>query len=306
MARRTSRRRRRGRRIRGLILRYGEIPPAGGAERTDYVLYQGHLANQRAGLLLDRSTAAVEAATGAPVPVWLASTPPAGHSADDARKDLLTASELVVSLALAWSPNLTTLPGLRPLPGEVDARNALRRAKETYHWLAETEHAEMGHRNLHAIGRYVSVLYGCYHLWDDDDQSWYEVCPSRLAHIPYGQSPGFTTGYICSVCGDDPSECEHHPDDTVDMVASRVTGRCSICDAENRCEHEPGTTHPVRPRAIWTDPVMHETSLVPRPRDPLARISEVEIRDAPKEPSTPTRRWRCLQCAMGCDTLTPY
>ena len=283
-------------------MRWGEIPPAGGIERMRFLQYHGHKATVATSALLERSIAAVESVTGAAVPRWMSSVPPAGHTAVDAHADVDKIVGLVGALAIAGSPTPSRPAEARLLQGEEDARRALRAAVEAHHWLAETDAAEIGHRNLHMAGRYVGLLYGCFHEWDNEDGAWYEVCPVRLAHVPLGQSVGFTSDYICSICGADPSECAHHPDDLHEVVASRTTGHCSVCNSQGQCDHEPGFTYSVHPRAVRTNLQLHEISFVPLPRDPLARINGVEIDAAEAAGKLPGTgwRWRCLACALDC------
>ena len=58
----------------------------------------------------------------------------------------------------------------------------------------------------------------------------YQTCPVALAHNRIGMSIGGTAKRLCSLCGDDLSECEHTPG-TSYLVPGGVSslGWCRVC-----------------------------------------------------------------------------
>lgn len=162
-------------------------------------------------------------------------------------------------------------------PGEADARAALMHAVDAYNYLEDTELATKAHAWIHKAGALVGGLYGC-RLPLDEDGVWWDTCPVSLAHKRIGWSPGFTARRMCAICRQDFSECRHLPGEFYAVVARRQEGgECSICFDRDCEEHEIGATHMVRPSAIIIDADLREISMVPRPRDPLARLTDVEI-----------------------------
>jgi len=278
-------------------LRYGRIPPAGGIERQGYLRAKGHSAGSLSIHWLEQSLAEVEAATGFKVPGWVLqpvtpSTEEGLEAAFQRSRPLVAA--LVVSGMLQASPDLH-----QTMPGERSARRSLDLAVQAFHWLAETDDANLADGHLHRVAPYVSLLFGCFHQWDPDDRCWYEVCQTRLAHTGLGQSVGFTTKMLCSICQDDPSECVHVGGVDYETHATRIGGRCNICGAE-QCGHDEGHIHRTSARPMWGDPDLHEISVTATPRDPLARVTHLEIDPKIVRSIKPWGQWRCWRCACKC------
>src|SRR5687768_5205885 len=91
---------------------------------------------------------------------------------------------------------------------EPAARAALAAARSAMDWLGDTPHFNEAHELLHEIGRFVRTTWGCW--LTQDEQGYWRDCPADLAHIRCGLSPGMIIGASrCSICGQDPTECEH-------------------------------------------------------------------------------------------------
>jgi hypothetical protein len=131
------------------------------------------------------------------------------------------------------------------------------------------------HRLAHALGDLIGGLFGCVIVHDDG--GWYDECVSSLLHVRYGNSMGFTARHECSICRQDFSGCDHLRQASYPITVARdEAGLCTVC-GEAHCEHIDGTVIDVTARTTMTDIKLHEVSMVPRPRDPLARISAREV-----------------------------
>lgn len=133
---------------------------------------------------------------------------------------------------------------------------------------------DRSHTELHVAGDIVGGLFGCVLEFDD---GWFDTCPTSLAHIPLGNSIGFDAAYACTVCQQDPSECEHFLGKVYAVTARPLDGgECSVC-SELTCIHEIGAEYRVSAGRTIVNAHIREISLVNRPRDPLARITAREV-----------------------------
>ena len=276
-------------RIKARILQYGSIPPPGGEHRRRF--------------LTERGTRSAQASFGAWMEAVVASRPfldsshlpftpdPFARSLDaDIRRRIRVWATIHRQLS-------DRSDGLDELPGEASARRALVHAVDAYHDLAGTNRAWSSHLRVHRVGEYVSGVYGCWH--EDESGVWFEVCPVRLAHIPLGLSVGFTGTHLCSLCGLDISDCEHLPGTPYALEARNDNGVCSVC-GEADCGHGEGELYAVYQHGVIAEATMHEVSLTPRPREPRARITAVELDPQPQPPSRSIRGLRCLSCLGPC------
>jgi hypothetical protein len=137
---------------------------------------------------------------------------------------------------------------------------------------------DLAHAAVHAAGEVVGGLFGCRMVYDDG--RWYDECIVALLHLRFGNSVGMRARYKCSVCNKDPGDCGHEPGLAYAMRAARtLEDECTICNVTGCSTHQPGGTYDVIARAKLADPRVHEVSLTPRPRDPLARISGRSVED---------------------------
>jgi hypothetical protein len=289
-------------RVKALLLQYGPVPPPGGDARTAFLLDRGINAARDAARDFQQALIDVEAVLGhKDLPF---SVHPTGHvDLGDARRRMR-----------AWQTFRARLPGSAAandhLPGETSARSALAHAVHAFRDLAETQRADRAHHSLHRYGELVSGLYGCWMEWDAEEGIWYDTCPVRLAHIGDGFSIGFTCTRLCSICREDVSECEHLSILPYTIVAERYVDdddrvdRCSVCH-EEACEHAVGSEYKVYQWQLMRNPMMHEATITPTPREPRARIGAMEMDPQPPPPRRPSERVTCTDCLLACGRGTP-
>ena len=93
-----------------------------------------------------------------------------------------------------------------------------------------------------------------------------------------GFSVGGKAKRICSLCGQDVSECEHDRR-TAYMVPGghKDLGWCRVCILKTDCGHSPTESYRVGVVAIITELELTEISLVSKPAHPEARQRKVSI-----------------------------
>ncbi|MGY1697360.1 hypothetical protein ACI780_20865 [Geodermatophilus sp. SYSU D00814] len=162
---------------------------------------------------------------------------------------------------------------------------ALKLAVSAYNLLEDEPEEDSVHTLAHAIGELRSGLFGC--PVEVRDRKLINNCPLSLLHFRMGMSMGFTAARLCSVCRQPLDECEHLLGETYAAEVDRIGDTCSAC-GERDCGHEVGDTILLTPSVMIADVNLHEVSLVYRPRDPLARVSEFSFSmPEGKEPSYP-------------------
>ncbi len=178
------------------------------------------------------------------------------------------------------------------------ARHALELAVDAYNCLEDTTSADWCHQWIHTIGAFVAANFGCAH--ELSEGLWFTRCPVVLVHLRVGLSVGFTATRVCSICRLDIMECDHILGRQYAVGGGQdAEGICRVCAIVGCREHREGVTYPVtaHPLVISVDE-LREISLVPRPRDPLARVQAVSL--LPAE----VVRYRPAQgecpCAGGC------
>lgn len=156
------------------------------------------------------------------------------------------------------------------------SRAALDAAVDAFDHLEDTDLAAKAHAQAHVIGELVGGLFGC--RAEREDGRWFDVCRLSLMHLRVGLSAGFVAKRHCSICDGDLSECEHMPGTVYGMVAARNSDNvCTVCDDTDCLDHVPGEAYSVVAHAVVRQADLDEISIVPRPRDPLARPSGVEL-----------------------------
>jgi hypothetical protein len=176
-----------------------------------------------------------------------------------------------------------SLEAADPTEAERLAREALSRQFSAFNWLEDTDGEEDVHRELHEMGRSTRERFpdGCVLIWNG---SRYEHrCPVALCHKRFGFSPGMIVGRrICSICGEDISECPHLGDQLYKAPGGpSASGYCPVCVlqvGDPACDHSPNETYDVEPVSIITEIVrLEEISLVSRPNQPDARLTAIPI-----------------------------
>ncbi|MEU2470412.1 hypothetical protein ABZ601_04785 [Streptomyces sp. NPDC012842] len=155
------------------------------------------------------------------------------------------------------------------------ARNSLARAVDAFNFLEDTDLSELAHLHAHKVAALVGGVFGC--NVECSDGSYWDICQLSLMHRRCGMSAGFTATRRCSLCNDDIDLCAHLLDTLYEVQVQRGSdGRCNVCGRDS-CPHADGEAVLAYPHPVMSDFELHEVSLVRRPRDPLARISKLEL-----------------------------
>lgn len=281
-------------RMRALLLQFGAVPPASGEARSLFLLERGTEAARDAARSYRAALAAIEDVAG-PLTLPFAEDPFAHPDRSDPDERLRRWDELRTRLLFAH--------GWTDLPGEAQARAALRHGVDAYRDLTGSPKETAAHVRMHRYGEFVSGLHHCFLRWDEKERVWYDRCALAHAHNPNGLSVGYTSTWLCSICREDITECAHHGLRPWPVVADRYersdgTSRCTVCD-EPRCDHKRGIQYEVFQTGRPINPVLHEAAIVSNPREPRARFAEMEIDPQPPPPRHPKGR-RCLSCLNTC------
>jgi hypothetical protein len=275
--------------IKGMILEFGEVPPGGGPARADYLRAHGMAALNEAQDLLKTARELVR--DSSPRIVQISDSKPTAFRVIDSFdairfRKALTQQEAMVAGARAADAEraaVRALNFLEDFPGLVDE----------------------SHLVLHEAAALRSALIGCPVILDKDGVAWVD-CPSRLAHSRVGQSVGMTTKYVCSVCDAAIEDCSHLPDQLYEVRASQsTTGECNICRKPS-CDHEVGRVYQIAARPVAKDAMLHEVSLVRRPRYPQARIAAFGLDFAPETDAyrgAASGIFHCTICLKPCRGL---
>ena len=92
---------------------------------------------------------------------------------------------------------------------EKSARAALALFARSLDWAEDSEDEDEAHRLMDKAGSWVWQTFGCQLARSGIE--YRQTCPVALAHNRIGMSIGGTAKRLCSLCGDDLSECEHIP-----------------------------------------------------------------------------------------------
>lgn len=263
-----------------MVARVGEVPPAAGRRRTEYCLEKGLLAlvvaQRRYGPALVALTDVPQLGiTGLPGDYPLQERHPAWLRDEVGERRMW--QWRAIRARTSKSPLLAEGGEIRRL-----VSSGLRSAIDAYDWLddvcqdlpADETVIDIGsfdvdaggnailsdlragaHRYAHLFGELNGGLFGCEFRREEDDY-WYDSCALQLMHFRFGLSIGFTARRVCAVCSLDAGDCDHIPGRS---YASSAGGPDLVAEL------------------VMRDPVMHETTLTPRPRDPLCRVKSVSI-----------------------------
>jgi hypothetical protein len=193
---------------------------------------------------------------------------------------------------------------------ENTARSAIESAAHAFWWAEDTEMAEDQHILMHQIGRWVRKTFGCYFTYENSEYK--SKCYLSIAHKKIGFSVGFIANRICSICGEDLSECPHQRDRSYWVKGGPRTNRpCAVCVNDN-CNHRPDHLYRAGVVSIIKSGEIREVSLVPRPANPDARLTEIPIstRDLIDHfgdefvPGLPVSCDKCLSPCGGFDEMS--
>lgn len=197
-----------------------------------------------------------------------------------------------------------------PLPGDGSARSAAQYAWDALNYLEDTERRAEAHLLLHQTSELVGGLFGC--RITKRDGTWWHECTSRLGHIRMGMSAGFTARRRCSLCLQDASTCSHLAGRRYAHVAMRdAEGICNMCHLIE-CDHVLGERYEGSVHYVIYEADLLEVSMVPRPRDPLARLTAVEMKADEMADRAGAEQWRlagetsvrCYSCIAECPGLS--
>lgn len=176
-------------------------------------------------------------------------------------------------------------------------------------WAEDTDAEEEAHQRMDAAGEWVRSTFGC---WLARSGATYrQTCPVALAHNRVGFSIGGSASRICSLCGEDFSECEHVPGIAY-MVpgGSSALGWCRVC-LEKACDHSPHQLYRVSVTAIIQEMEVHEVSLVDKPAQPEARIMQMSVPTSELQAELgdgfiPGIEVSCDRCLRPCEGLIKH
>lgn len=163
-----------------------------------------------------------------------------------------------------------------PAAAEQEARSAIGDIVHAFWWAEDSDLEEDQHALMHEIGRWTRQRFGC--SLSFDGKRYERRCPIDIAHKRMGFSVGYTATAICSICGQDVSECPHLPDKEY-WVRGGVgaSGYCPVCMADAKCQHPTDRLYPVTLTKIITKMEVHEISLVSRPAGVTTRLLAISV-----------------------------
>lgn len=187
------------------------------------------------------------------------------------------------------------------------ARRALQQLARSLDWAEDSDREDERHRELDAAGKYVRETYGC--VLPFEDGQYFRTCPVDLAHTRVGLSVGGTAKRICSLCGEDVSECPHLPNKAYLVPGgSSDLGWCRVCLERGPCDHDPGHEYRTDVVSIITEMQVDEVSIVGKPSHPEARLTRVsvstrDLSEALGETFSPGIAISCDICLRPCNGL---
>jgi hypothetical protein len=193
------------------------------------------------------------------------------------------------------------------LEAEREARAALGLFAQSLNWAEDTAQEDKAHQLMDEAGSWVRRTFGCLLARSGDE--YRQTCPVALAHNRMGMSIGGVAIRLCSICGEDLSECEHMPGTAYLVPGGKAPfGWCRVC-MEESCDHDPSKQYRVPVIGYITQMDIHEVSLVDKPALPDARILEIsvpvsELREALGDDFVPGVEVSCDQCLQPCQGLS--
>jgi hypothetical protein len=193
---------------------------------------------------------------------------------------------------------------------EQAARQALASYASVLNWAEDTDNEDKAHRQLDEAGHWVRHTFGC-HL-HRQGETYSQRCPVALGHNRLGMSVGGAARRICSLCGQDLSECEHMRG-TAYLVPGGPAelGWCRVCLKESDCDHSPDEDYRVSVVSRIIEMELVEVSIVGKPAHPDARFTFVgvdiaDLRDQLGADFAPGMPVNCDRCLSPCHGLTRH
>jgi hypothetical protein len=300
-----------GLRFRSIMLHLGTMPPAAGPARTDWCLEHGlaslKIARRSYGLALRKVLAHLPHGLGLP-PAYplheLHSEKAATVIGRERMESWFGVRKRLDVLDEHMRQRNLMLYDAEWQEADKASRTALQSAADGFNWLDDArkdlDHGQLiditsftgqpsnpqtadtlvdqAHAMVHSAGELVGGLFGCRMTYDED--RWYDECVVSLLHLRFGTSAGLRVRYECTVCREDPGDCEHEPGQTYAVSAARSEeGVCTVCDKAECPAHEQGVIYEIVADTKLADPYLREVTLTPRPRDPLCRITGRSVDD---------------------------
>jgi hypothetical protein len=129
---------------------------------------------------------------------------------------------------------------------------------------------------MHKIGFYLCENYQCQFKFEGN--SYYTDCPNMLLHQDYGFSLRGFEEYACSICGEDPIDCEHITGHHYDNIECQIiNSSCNICREDiDACKHDIGKSYDnVEAIKIVTDLEIVTFDIVKEPEMAFTRINKI-------------------------------
>ena len=158
---------------------------------------------------------------------------------------------------------------------EKEARKAIDSIVHAFWWAEDSEGEEAQHQLMHRIGRWTRKNFNCQLSFSEG--KYYRTCPLDIAHTRVGMSIGFIANRLCSLCGEDLSECIHRLGRTYWVRGGpNATGQCPVCNKDS-CRHSPDRLYRAQVISIVKSGTIREVSLVRRPANPEARLFRIQV-----------------------------
>lgn len=190
---------------------------------------------------------------------------------------------------------------------EVQARESFVALRSALNWAEFGPNEDQAHRELDDAGAWVRRTFGC--TLARAGTEYEQACPVALAHNRIGLSVGGAAVRVCSLCGEDLSECPHMRDRAY-LVPGGVgeLGWCRVCVKHESCGHSGDQTYRAYVIAVITQMELEEVSFVSRPAHPDARLGSVSIshedlREALGPDFHPGIEVSCDRCLKPCSGL---
>lgn len=231
------------------------------------------------------------------------------HAATDAQMPQYAVEQVEQRLQrgeVAWQRALYS--NLPQREAEAVARSALADFASALNWAEDSVLEGSVHARMDQAGRWVREAFGC--TLRRDGNVYSRTCPVDLAHNRIGLSIGGFSRKLCSICGDDFSECEHKPGVEYRVQGGGVEplGWCRVCGKREGCEHFADETYRARLIVIVVEMDLDEISLVAKPAYPDARLTSIsysvrELKDALGNDFEPGVEVDCNRCLRPCRGL---
>ena len=198
----------------------------------------------------------------------------AGDAGDVGRERMLANVRTARASAKRHFRSAQRLMGQAPAAAEREARLAIEAIVTAFWWAEDSDQEEAQHMLMHKIGRWTRKRFGCSVTFEDG--RYLRRCPIDIAHKRFGFSVGYTAILLCSICGEDVSECPHLRSKAY-WVRGGVgpSGYCPVCMGQ-ACGHDHDRLY--RVTVDWVPNMQaREVSLVSRPAGVTTRLTELPL-----------------------------